>query len=68
VTRTIDAALLDVVERLMINVRVVEHGFGGNAADVQARPTEGPTLLYTRGLGENGTWGNLRRRERGGKS
>jgi hypothetical protein len=54
-TRTIDAALLDIVESLMINVRVVEHGFGGNTADVQARPTEGSTLLYTCGLGENGT-------------
>jgi len=49
-TRTIDAALLDIMERLMVDVRVVQHGFGWNTSDVQARPTEGTTLLYTRGL------------------
>jgi hypothetical protein len=49
-TRTIDAALLDIMERLMVNVRVVQHGFRRNASDVQARPAEGTTLLYTRGL------------------
>jgi len=51
-TRTIDAALLDIMERLMVNVRVVQHGFGRNTSDVQARPAEGPALLYTRGLRE----------------
>ena len=51
-TRTIYAALLDIMERLMVDVRVVQHGFGWNTSDVQARPAEGTTLLYTRGLRE----------------
>jgi hypothetical protein len=38
------------MERLVVDVRVVQHGFGGNASDVQASPAEGSTLLYTRGL------------------
>jgi hypothetical protein len=29
----------------LVDVRVVEHGFGGNTTDVQARPAKGPTLL-----------------------
>jgi hypothetical protein len=51
--RTIDAALLDIMERLVVDVRVIQHGFGGNASDVQASPTKGATLLDTRGLRGN---------------
>lgn len=50
--RTIDAAFLDIMERLMVDVRVVQHGFGRNTSHVQACPAEGTTLLYTRGLKE----------------
>jgi hypothetical protein len=32
--RTIDAALLDIMERLVVDVRVIQHGLGGNAANV----------------------------------
>ncbi len=53
VTQTIDATLLDIVEHLVVDVRVVEHGLGRNTTDVQARPAKGPTLLYTRSLGKN---------------
>ena len=31
---TIDTALLDIMERLVVDVRVIQHGFGGNAANV----------------------------------
>lgn len=50
--RTIDAALLNIMERLVVDVRVVQHGFGRDTSDVQARPAEGTTLLYARGLRE----------------
>jgi hypothetical protein len=52
-TRTVNATLLDIMECLVVDMRVVEHGFGGNTTDVQARPTKGPALLYTCGLGNN---------------
>jgi len=51
-TRTINAALLNIMERLVVDVRVVQHGFGRDTSDVQARPAKGTTLLYTRGLRE----------------
>jgi hypothetical protein len=41
---------------LVVDVRVVEHDFGGNTTNVQARPAKGPTLLYTCGLGKNKPW------------
>ena len=56
-TRTINATLLDIMECLVVDVGVVEHGFGGNATDVQARPAKGPTLLYTSSLGRNKAMG-----------
>ena len=34
------------MERLMVDVRAVEHGFGRNTSDFQARPTKSTTLLY----------------------
>jgi hypothetical protein len=52
-TRTVNATLLDIMECLVVDMRVVEHGFRGNATDVQARPTKGPTLLYTCSLANN---------------
>ncbi len=50
--RTIDTTFLDIVECLVVNVRVVKHRFGGNTTDIQARPAKTPTLLYTCSLGE----------------
>ena len=50
-TRTIDTALLNIVKTLVVDARVVEHGFRGYIANVQARPAKAPTLLYTYGLG-----------------
>jgi hypothetical protein len=41
----LDTAALGVVEDLVVEVRVVEEGLGGNAADVQAGSAEGATLL-----------------------
>jgi phage tail protein X len=40
-----NTAALGVVEDLVVEVRVVEEGFRGNAADVQAGSAEGATLL-----------------------
>jgi hypothetical protein len=49
--RTVDATLLNIMECLVVDVRIVEHGFGRYAPDVQACSTKGPTLLYTCSLG-----------------
>ena len=43
----IDAAVLGVVLDHVVDVRVVEEGFGGDAADVEAGSAEGATLLDT---------------------
>ena len=43
----LDTAALGVVENLVVEVRVVQEGLGGNAADVQAGSTEGAALLDT---------------------
>lgn len=50
--RTVDATLLNIVECLVVDVRVVEHGFGRYAPDIQAGSTKCPTLLYTCSLGD----------------
>jgi hypothetical protein len=42
--------VLGVVENSVVEMRVVEERFGGNAADVQAGSSEGATLLDTRDL------------------
>lgn len=44
---TFNTALLEVMLRLMVQVRVVEHGLGRNAADIQARPAQRAALLDT---------------------
>ena len=46
-TLTFNAALLEVMLCLMVQVRVVEHGLGRDAANVQTCSTEGTTLLDT---------------------
>jgi hypothetical protein len=45
-----DTAALGVVEDLVVEVRVVEEGLRGNAADVQAGSAKGATLLYAGNL------------------
>jgi hypothetical protein len=45
VEHTINASSFHVMLSLVVHVGVVEHGFGGYAADVEARPTKGTTLL-----------------------
>ena len=47
---TIDTASLEVVLSLVVDVRVVQHGLGGNASNVQAGTTESAALLNTGSL------------------
>jgi hypothetical protein len=42
----VDAAVLDIVEGLVVDLGVVEEGFGGNAAHVQTCAAEGAALFY----------------------
>lgn len=42
-----DTTVLCVVQDLMVHVRVVKEGFGGDAADIEAGSAESAALLYT---------------------
>jgi hypothetical protein len=42
---TVNTARLEVVLSLVVDVRVVQHGLGGDASNVQAGATKGATLL-----------------------
>lgn len=42
-----DSAVLGIVEDLVVDVRVVEEGFGWDAADIETCAAEGATLFYT---------------------
>ena len=47
---TVNAARLGVVEGRVVDLRVVEHSLGRDAADVEARATERAALLDACGL------------------
>lgn len=44
---TVDTAALQVVLCLVVHVRVVEHGFGRDAPDVETRPAQRPAFFDT---------------------
>jgi len=45
--RTVDTAFLEIMFRLVVNMRVVQHGFRGYAPDIETSASKAATLLYT---------------------
>ncbi len=59
-TQTVNATFLDIMECLEVNVRVVEHRFGGNTTNVQPRPESSFSFCKNRRLwqaNQTGQWG-----------
>ena len=59
-TQTVNATFLDIMECLGVNVRVVEHHFGGNTTNVQPCPESSFSFCKNRRLwqaNQTGHWG-----------
>ena len=55
-TQTVNATFLDIMECLEVNVRVVEHRFGGNTTNVQPCPESSFSFCKNRRLASQPNW------------